>query len=397
MAGENQTGTQANQNLGGDAHPAVQRPSWMDLTPEGRSQVSATKWSKVQKPERLTGVHPDDFEQWEEEMHFAFQEGSVTEADARIYLAMRNMSYKVYKAMEAYESTRGDSYEEFIRDVRREIGVKENTRGSPSKTYNRTFVCEAEKLRNPPALMSNFALVRKYMSVFDEKFYDRIVDRLERKRNEHLEQDEVDDRQDDDPYDLNDVVKTALGIVASKIGLFYSHMSLNSLSSRTQYERCTVTRPSSSTKTFTNVKVEEEEEDAFASHVASTVDKHEASITAINELARTLTASMQETVKRQEKSEEQYKSLMTLLMTGQMQANALGVLRVPTFAQSRTTSAAQPSSCSNLRGKSGTAMIGDKAPVTTNNHGPGQECFMCGDNTHWTGNCLHQKKFIMLG
>ncbi|KAF9257685.1 hypothetical protein L218DRAFT_1015974 [Marasmius fiardii PR-910] len=133
MAGENQTGTQANQNLGGDTHPAVQRQSWMDLTPEGRSQVSATKWSKVQKPEKLTGAHPDDFEQWEEEMHFAFQEGSVTEADARIYLAMRNMSYEVYKAMEAYESPRGDSYEEFIRDVKREIGVKENTRGSPHK------------------------------------------------------------------------------------------------------------------------------------------------------------------------------------------------------------------------------------------------------------------------
>ncbi|KAF9263137.1 hypothetical protein L218DRAFT_1035885, partial [Marasmius fiardii PR-910] len=133
-------------------------------------------------------------------MHFAFQEGSVTEADARIYLAMQNMSYKVYKAMEAYESTKGDSYEEFIRDVRREIGVKENTRGSPSKldrivekywplqlstsdstvrTYNCAFVREAEKLRNPPALMSNFALVHKYMSAFDEKFYDRIVDRLE--------------------------------------------------------------------------------------------------------------------------------------------------------------------------------------------------------------------------
>ncbi|KAF9259806.1 hypothetical protein L218DRAFT_1003441 [Marasmius fiardii PR-910] len=94
MAGENQSGTQANQNLGEEAHHAVQRQSWMDLTPEGRSQVSATKWSKVQKPEKLTGAHPDDFEQWEEEMHFAFQEGSVTEADARIYLAMRNMSYE---------------------------------------------------------------------------------------------------------------------------------------------------------------------------------------------------------------------------------------------------------------------------------------------------------------
>ncbi|KAF9255271.1 hypothetical protein L218DRAFT_1008751 [Marasmius fiardii PR-910] len=42
-------------------------------------------------------------------------------------------------------------------------------------------------------------------------------------------------------------------------------------------------------------------------------------------------------------------------------------------------------------------MIGDKAPVSTNNHGMGQECFMCGDNMHWTGDCPHQKKFIMLG
>ncbi|KAF9255791.1 hypothetical protein L218DRAFT_843376, partial [Marasmius fiardii PR-910] len=142
----------------------------------------------------------------------------------RIYLAMQNMSYEVYKAMDAYELLRGDSYEEFIRDVRQEISVKENTRGSLSKldrivekyqplqlstpdltvrTYNCAFVHEAEKLRNPPALMSNFALVHKYMSVFDEKFYDQIVDRLERKRNEHLEQDEVNDHQDDDPYDLN--------------------------------------------------------------------------------------------------------------------------------------------------------------------------------------------------
>ncbi|KAF9255272.1 hypothetical protein L218DRAFT_950899 [Marasmius fiardii PR-910] len=330
MAGENQTGTQANQNLGEDAHHAVQRQSWMDLTPEGRSQVSATKWSKVQKPEKLTGAHSDDFEQWEEEMHFAFQEGSVTEADARIYLAMWNMSYEVYKAMEAYESPRGDSYEEFIRDVKCEIGVKENTRGSPRKldqivekywplqlntpdstvrTYNRAFVREAGKLRNPPVLMSNFALVRKYMSVFDEKFYDWIVDRLERKRNEHLEQDE-----------------TALGIVASKIGLLYSNMSTNVSSSRTQQDKRAVTRPSQSTRTFTNVKVEAEEEDAFASCMASTIDKHEASITAINDLARTLTASMQETAKRQEKSEEQYKSLMTLLTTGQTQANAQATL-----------------------------------------------------------------------
>ncbi|KAF9260481.1 hypothetical protein L218DRAFT_1002605 [Marasmius fiardii PR-910] len=154
MAGENQTSTLANpQNPGKDAHPAAQRQSWMDLTPEGRSQVSATKWFKVQKPEKLM-------------------------ADAKIYHAMQNMSYKVHKAMEAYE--------EFIRDVRHEIGVKENTRGSPSKldrivekywplqlsipdstvwTYNCTFMCEAEKLRNPPALMSNFALVHKYECV----------------------------------------------------------------------------------------------------------------------------------------------------------------------------------------------------------------------------------------
>ncbi|KAF9257242.1 hypothetical protein L218DRAFT_1006410 [Marasmius fiardii PR-910] len=353
MAGENQTGTPANQNLGEDAHHAVQRQSWMDLTPEDRSQVSAMKWSKVQKPEKLTGAHPDDFEQWEEEMHFAFQEGSVTEADARIYLAMRNMSYEVYKAMEAYESPFVDSYEEgslrkLDRIVEKYRPLQLSTLDSTVRTYNRAFVREAEKLRNPPALMSNFALVRKYMSAFDKKFYDWIVDRLERKRNEHLEQDEVDDRRDDDPYDLNDVIKTALGIIASKVGLLYSNMPLNASSSRTQHEKRAATRPSHSTRTFTNVKVEGEEEDAFASCMASTINKHKASITAINDLARTLTASMQETAKRQEKSEEQYKSLMTLLTTGQTQANAPGVLRVPTFAQSRMTNAAQLSSFSNL-------------------------------------------------
>ena len=95
---------------------------------------------------------------------------------------------------------------------------------------------------------------------------------------------------------------------------------------------------------------------------------------------------------------ERTTSMMTWMSSGQITPNTPGVLRVPAFTQARANNPGQSSSGSNMpKGKPGTAMIGDKAPSSGHNHGPGQECYMCGDDTHWTGDCPHQKKFIVLG
>ncbi|KAF9266302.1 hypothetical protein L218DRAFT_997054 [Marasmius fiardii PR-910] len=104
-----------------------ERTSWMHLSNAAKAQIKADKMSKVKKPSELNDLHPEDYKQWEEEMDFVYQEGGVTEPDAKIYLAMRQMLYKLRKAIEKYKSSKGLSYEDFLKDLKKELGVKESS------------------------------------------------------------------------------------------------------------------------------------------------------------------------------------------------------------------------------------------------------------------------------
>ncbi|KAK7021917.1 hypothetical protein VNI00_017145 [Paramarasmius palmivorus] len=161
------------------------REAWNRLTASGASQIKADKMSKVKKPKELEGLNPEDFERWYEDLDIMFQEGGVTEEDAQIYLAMRYLQYELRKTMEDVSLSRGFSYDKFIKDLKRELGVKDSMQGLTARlenilkqfkliklnvdearlrTYVRYFKREAEKLRKEPALLSNITLVLKFLS-----------------------------------------------------------------------------------------------------------------------------------------------------------------------------------------------------------------------------------------
>ena len=106
------------------------RESWRDLSEDGVNQIKADKLSKVKRPASLLeGSRAEKFEQWEEDLDLMFLEGGVTLDEAKIYIAIRQMEYDLRKTCVGWDSSRGDSYEKFIEDVKEEIGFKEG-RGS---------------------------------------------------------------------------------------------------------------------------------------------------------------------------------------------------------------------------------------------------------------------------
>ncbi|KAK7015861.1 hypothetical protein VNI00_019034 [Paramarasmius palmivorus] len=94
------------------------REAWNRLTASGASQIKADKMSKVKKPKELEGLNAEDFERWYKDLDIMFQEGGVTEEETQIYLVI------------------GFSYDKFIKDLKRELGVKDSMQGLTARLEN---------------------------------------------------------------------------------------------------------------------------------------------------------------------------------------------------------------------------------------------------------------------
>jgi hypothetical protein len=388
------------------------RESWRSLSAEGVSQIKADKLSKVKRPDlKLEGSRSDEFEQWEEDLDLMFLEGGVTQDDAKIYLAMRQMEYDLRKTCEDWETARGDSYDNFIDEVKREIGFKE-ARGSTSKldrlirkhqgmgatvkedtlrTYNRGFKYEANKLTTPPALVSNPYLVSKYFEALDPDFVQEIVDTLQRIRRDKLARDKGKEKSKDDqerrledPYPLEEVMEIALLIATSRIGDIYTNFTT---SRRTKDKRDDI-EPRVSSKHVKTVTIKTDPEvDEMAQKMTMSVDKHETEIRDLKDLVRSMTNVVSETQKKQD-------AWMSMVVNGQMPP---GVMRAPNYHQNRGQTSTYQQSYNPPVGKPGTAMIGNGARGVLNRASNGNTCFTCGSAEHFTGDCKVQKKMIELG
>ena len=379
------------------------REAWNRLTASGASQIKADKMSKVKKPKELEGLNPEDFERWYEDLDIMFQEGGVTEEDAQIYLAMRYLQYELRKTMEDVSSSRGFSYDKFIKDLKRELGVKDSMQGSTARlenilkqfkpiklnvdearlrTYVRYFKREAEKLRKEPALLSNITLVLKFLSAFDARFHERIVDHLECKRGDKYEANQEDSRRIDDPYTLDEVMQTAISICTSKVGALYGQLprvSFNDVKAEEvdeDYGRHAPT-PAPAILKRESIKTEPRD-DEWGLKISSSVDKHSVDIAEIKEMTRTLSNAVQESIKRQERVDIEHKALWNLVTAG----NQLATARAPTYSQARPLTPS--SSTMGMASKPGTAMVGQ--PLR-------RECFMCKKPDHFINDCPAQAKF----
>ena len=384
------------------------RESWRDLSEDGVNQIKADKLSKVKRPASLLeGSRAEKFEQWEEDLDLMFLEGGVTLDEAKIYIAIRQMEYDLRKTCVGWDSSRGDSYEKFIEDVKEEIGFKEG-RGSTTtldrlvkrhqsiglqvsedvlRTYNRVFRYEASKLTAAPALVSNTFLVARYLEAFEEDFIREIVNMLQRIQSDKLslgkgkeKKKDDQDRRLEDPYTLDEVMEVALNIATSRLGDIYTRIN----ASRRTRDRHDDLEPRVSSKHVKTVTIKQEPEVDEISHKMSvSVDKHETEIRDLKDLVRSMTNSIAETQKKQE-------AWMSMVVNGQMPP---GVMRAPTFAQSRGPSSSQqlynPSA-----GRPGTPMIGSAARGVQPPH---NNCFMCGQSDHFTRSCKVYHKMRELG
>ncbi|KAL0563793.1 hypothetical protein V5O48_018269, partial [Marasmius crinis-equi] len=398
------------QNPQGEPQASPLRENWRDLTPEQRNQVSSKKDKGVRMPSQFKGTSSSDWLGFLDDLEDVFIQLGITYDEVKIYQTIVCMSYNLREEVAALDSSRGHSWDDFVRDLK-DGWAFDDQQGSEEalrrmideyrimplnvtevrfKTFVRKFRLESKKLEKPPALLSNKTLVEHFLSALEDKFVEKIIDGLNQSKRLRMELERAEgvdeERRKQDPWTLEQVINQAEMIMQTNLGLAYSVS--NSSSSRQVRTEVTGTSVvpipkevrQGILKTGSSTAQVKSEPD-FEQHLASAVDKQEVQLREIREGLH----------KQQEGWKKYQESFDKKFLESFVELKKLVLTASPSDERSRGSSGGSSQS-SQPQMKTGTPMIGNGARSFTQG-----KCYMCGGPGHTSNECQYQKDFLQKG